>query len=339
MVIKVAIQMDPVESLKPATDSTILLGREAQARGHALYYYTPATLSHLDGRITARAWPITLKNDPQDFFALGEQRVLDLREMDVLLLRQDPPFNMTYLSTTYILEMLAPDVLVVNDPASVRNHPEKIFPTFFRQFMPPTLISADTQAIAEFRREYKDIVVKPLYGYAGHDVVHVKPGDDLEDVLKAAITPLLPPPASGGSLGGGEPVMVQKFLPEVATGDRRIILIDGEIGGIMARIPAEDDFRANFRVGGHAQPATMSKRQKEICETLGPELKKRGIIFAGIDCIGDYLTEINITSPTGLVAMNRITGQKLEAKIWDAIEARPYPPNAMKPGFSKFGLP
>lgn len=310
MPLRIAIQMDPVETLKPATDSTLVLGIEAQSRGHALYYYTPDSLAYESGEIGAQGWPITLHGGLENHYTLGAPGRLDLRSFDVVLLRQDPPFNMTYLTTTYLLEMLAPQVLVVNDAASVRNLPEKIFPMQFRQYMPPTLVTADRRAIAAFRERHADIVIKPLYGYAGHDVVHLRPGEDLGAALDAAIAP------------SREPVMVQPFLPEVKDGDRRIILIDGEIGGIMARIPAADDFRANFRVGGHAEAASLTPRQREICEALKPVLKQRGILFAGIDCIGDWLTEINITSPTGLVAMNRLTGQKLETRIWDAIERK-----------------
>lgn len=304
MTLRVAIQMDPLASIKYATDSTLRLGLEAQKRGHELWVYTPDKLTYLQGKITAHGTRVTFHDKPDHFYDVGESAKLDLRGMDVILLRQDPPFDMTYLSTTYILEQLTPKVLVVNDPASVRNNPEKLFPTLFKEFMPPTLISADMQEIAQFRAEHKDIVIKPLYGFAGHDVTHVKPAD------------LLPP------LMGSEPVMVQPFLPEVKTGDRRIILIDGEVGGVMARIPAEDDFRANFRVGGHPEKATITKRQQEICEALKPELKKRGLIFAGIDTIGDWLTEINLTSPTGIAAMNRLYGITLQAKIWDAIEKK-----------------
>jgi glutathione synthase len=300
----IAIQMDPLATMKYATDSTLRLGLEAQRRGHRIWVYTPEKLALRDGRITAAAQHVSFFDAPDRMFDIHESARLDLSEMDVILLRQDPPFDMAYLSTTYVLERLQPEVFVFNDPASVRNHPEKLFPTVFAQFMPPTLVTADGDEIAAFRREFKDIVIKPLYGYAGHDVVRVKLDDALTlDAMR-------------------EPVMVQPFLPEVKTGDRRIILIDGEIGGIMARIPAEDDFRANFRVGGHPEKAVMTPRQREICEALKPEMKRLGIVFAGIDCIGDYLTEINITSPTGIAAMNRLYGLKLESQIWDAVEAK-----------------
>lgn len=310
MGLRVAIQMDPPESMKYATDSTLRLGLEAGKRGYELWYYTPDKLTYLQGEITAECTRIAFHDDANHLYDLGETARINLRDMDVILLRQDPPFNMTYLSTTYILERLHPDVLVVNDPASVRNHPEKLFPTLFKEFMPPTLVTADLKEIAHFRKEYKDIVIKPLYGFAGHAVTHVKPQDDLAKACKDAF---------GEST---EPVMAQPFLPEVKTGDRRIILIDGEMGGVMARIPAEDDFRANFRVGGSPAKAELTQKQQAICEILKPELKKRGLIFAGIDVIGDWLTEINLTSPTGIAAMNRLYGITLQATIWDAIEAR-----------------
>ncbi len=310
MPFNVVIQMDPPASLKFATDTTVRLGLEAQARGGELWYYTPDKLTYREGVISAQASRIMFHDNPEHFFDVGESARIDLREMDVVLMRQDPPFDMGYLSATYLLEQLAPDVLVVNDPASVRHCPEKIFPTLFREFMPPTLITADALAMADFYAEYRDIVIKPLYGYAGHSVVHLPPGGDIAKTLAAEFS------------GSREPLMLQPFLPEVKDGDRRIILVDGDIAGIMARIPAEDDFRANFRVGGHPEKAVISPRQQEICEALKPELKKRGLILAGIDCIGDYLTEINLTSPTGIVAMNRLYGLKLEAKVWDAIERR-----------------
>ncbi len=304
--------MDPLESLKPQTDSTLLLGLEAQARGYELYYYTPDKLSWRDGAITAVAQHITLHPDPAHYYDLGEALTLDLKTMDVVLLRQDPPFDMAYISTTYILEQLHPKTLVVNHPTSVRNHAEKLFPMLFRQFTPPTLVSADVREIEHFRSDHKDIVIKPLYGFGGHSVLRLKPDDDNFHALMEMLF-----------AESKEPWVVQKFLPEVKTGDRRIILIDGEIGGIMGRIPAEHEIRANFRVGGTAVKAELTPRQREICEALGPLLKEKGLIFAGLDVIGDWLTEINITSPTGLAPMNRLYGKFGSARreeIWDAIE-------------------
>ncbi len=350
MNLRVAIQMDPPATMKYATDTTLRLALEAERRGYTVWVYTPDKLTLKDGAITAHAERTSFHDNATHMFDVHESARLDLTQMDVVLLRQDPPFDMAYLSTTYVLERLTSPspsqgegggegrkVLVINDPASVRNHPEKLFPTVFKQFMPPTLVTADSAEIAAFRREFKDIVIKPLYGYAGHDVVRVKPDDPYpHPFLNPHPNPLpkreresltSPSPSQGEGRDEGafklrEPVMVQPFLPEVKTGDRRIILINGELGGIMARIPAEEDFRANFRVGGHPEKAEITPRQREICEALRPEMKRLGIVLAGIDCIGDYLTEINITSPTGIPAMNRLYGLRLESTVWDAIEAR-----------------
>lgn len=308
--LRVALQMDPPAGFNYATDTSLRLGLEAQARGAELWYYPPQHLTYNDGALTARAQRIKLFDDPDHFYELGEEEWLDLRTLDVILLRQDPPFDMVYLSTTYALEQISHEVLVVNDPASVRDSPEKWFPTLLRQFMPPTLISSDADAVRAFFHKHRDIVLKPLYGYAGHDIAHVRDEAALAHELKLRLE------------GRKEPLMAQPFLPEVKDGDRRIILIDGEFAGIMARIPAENDFRANFRVGGTAEKATLTPRQKEICDALKPMLKERGLLIAGIDCIGDYLTEINLTSPTGIPAMNRLYNIKLEAQAWDAIAAR-----------------
>jgi glutathione synthase len=288
----------------------LLLMLEAQARGHELFYYTPDTLAWRDGALSARVAAIKLFSDPKRYYELKAETKLDLSTMDVVLLRQDPPFNMQYISTTYFLEKLQPKTLVVNDPASVRNNVEKLFPTLLKEFMPPTLITADIPEIEAFRREYKDIVVKPLYGHGGNAVYRACSDDELKLHLKTLFAL------------SKEPIVAQKFLPEVATGDRRIILIDGKFAGIMGRIPAEGEFRANFRLGGTAAKVEITPRQREICEALEPELKRRGIIFAGVDAIGDYLTEVNITSPTGLIAINKLYGKKLEAEIWDAIEEK-----------------
>ncbi len=302
--------MDPIGSIKPQTDSTLLLGLEAQKRSYELFYYTPHTLSWSNGAVTARAQRITLYDGHEHYYDLqGDPETTDLKSMDVILLRQDPPFNIGYITTTYLLEKLHPKPFVVNNPRSVRDFPEKLLPLLFQQYMPPTLISADRQEIDAFRQEHQDIVLKPLYGYAGHKIFRVRINDvDFEAMLDKAFTAY------------PEPWIAQRFLPEVKTGDRRIILIDGEIGGIMARIPAEHEFRANFRVGGTAAKAELTAKQHEICTAMGPLLKEKGLIFAGLDIIGDWLTEVNITSPTGLPAMNRVNSTKLEVDIWDAIE-------------------
>lgn len=308
---KIAIQMDYIESINPKSDSTLLLGIEACRRGYEVFYYTPDKLTYKDGFITAKAYPIQFFDDVSNYYKLGDEFVLDLRTLNVVLLRQDPPFDMNYLSTTYILEMLAPDVLVVNNPASVRNLPEKIFPTIFRQFMPPTLISSDELEIKNFFTEHKDIILKPLYGHGGRAILHLKDGDD-------NFNPLLEMIFSANR----EPIIAQKFLPEVRTEDRRIILIDGEVAGVLGRVPEQGEIRANLRVGGIGAKAELTVKQQEICEALRQPLKDNGLIFVGLDVIGDYLTEINITSPTGLRSINKLHGVQLERNIWNAIEAK-----------------
>lgn len=310
MTLRVAIQADHPETWNVPTDTTLLLALEAQARGHMLYFYEPKHLALSEqGDITTLAHPAQFFADAKKCFVLGEPRTLNLREMDVVLLRQDPPFDMAYITTTFILEKLGSHTRVFNNPASVRNLPEKLFPLQFAEFMPPTLITADREAIAAFQAIHEDIVIKPLYGYAGTAVFHLKPGDGnlraLFDLYFAHST---------------EPLIAQKFLPEVKTGDRRIILIEGEFAAIMGRIPAEGEHRANFRVGGTAVKAECTPRQKAICDAVGPVLKKEGILIAGLDCIGDYLTEINITSPTAFPGINRLYTMKLEAHVWDTIE-------------------
>ena len=311
MKLRVAIQMDRLSAINPKGDSTLRLGDEATRRGYELYYYTPDTLSlREDGALVARAYPAKFWADRAEFYELGDELMLDLRTVDVVLLRQDPPFDMTYLSTTYLLEMLE-DVLVVNDPASVRDHPEKLFPLVFRRFMPPTLVSSDVRELSRFREEHSDVVIKPLYGFGGRGVFRLKPGDDnFLSLLEALFAQ------------SKEPVVAQKFLPEVKDADRRIILIDGQVCGIFGRIPAGDEIRANMRVGGVPAKAELTPKQREICEALKPALQEKGLLFVGIDCIGDWLTEINITSPTGLAAITSLYGVRLEETFWDVVEAK-----------------
>ncbi len=311
MTLRIAIQMDEIKSINPRSDSTLLLGIEACARGHEVFYYTPDKLTYHDGEIRARAHPIKFFDNVEHYYEMGESFSLDLRTMDVVLLRQDPPFDMTYLTTTYLLEQLAPKTLVVNNPASVRNHPEKLFPTLLREFMPPTLISSDIQEIEAFYAQHKDIILKPLYGYGGRAILHLKDGDDNFN----AITEML-------FAGSKEPIIAQRFLPEVKSEDRRIILIDGEVAGVVGRIPASGNIRANMRVGGTAVKVDLTKKQQEICEALRQPLKDKGLIFVGLDVIGDWLTEINITSPTTLRAANKLSGTKLESDIWNTIEGK-----------------
>ncbi len=307
----VAIQMDPIEGIDVNADSSFVLALEAQNRGYDLFHYQPQDLSFMGGLVTARARALGVKREVGDHFALGEPEVIDLGEVDVVLMRQDPPFDMSYITATHLLEHIHPDTLVVNDPASVRNAPEKLFATLFPDLMPPTLITRDVQTIRAFRKEHKDIIIKPLYGNGGAGVFHVAPGDDNINALLEMFNEI-----------NREPVMIQAYLPDVRAGDKRIILVDGEPAGAINRVPEEGDVRANMHAGGTPLRSTLTDRDIEICETVGPELKRRGLIFTGIDVIGDYLTEINVTSPTGIQEINRFDGVRLEAQIWDAIEER-----------------
>ncbi|HVO04717.1 MAG TPA: glutathione synthase [Candidatus Cybelea sp.] len=307
----VAVQMDPIERVNIDGDSTFVLGLEAQARGHKLHYYQPSRLTLRDGRVTARAHPVELRRERGNHFTLGAPEVFDLAKADVVLMRQDPPFDMAYITATHILEHVHPATLVVNDPVEVRNAPEKLFVAKFEGLMPPTLITSDKDEILAFRAEHKDIIVKPLYGNGGAGVFHITPGDENLGSLLELFTQLY-----------REPVIVQRYLPEVRQGDKRIILIDGEPAGAINRIPQAGEARSNMHAGGKPVRSALTAREHQICAAIGPELKRRGLIFVGIDVIGDYLTEINVTSPTGLQEINRFDGVKLEAKIWDAIEAR-----------------
>ncbi len=311
MSLAVAIQMDPLEQIDIDTDSTFVLGLEAQQRGHALYHYTPYDLSYRHGRIVARARPFVLRREHGNHFTAGAPETIDLAAMDVVLMRQDPPFNLAYISATHLLDRIHPETLVVNDPTSVRNAPEKLFVTQFAELMPPTLITYDLEEIKAFRREQGDIVVKPLYGNGGNGVFHLRPEDTNLNSLIEFFRGVL-----------DEPLMVQRYLPEVRQGDKRIVLIDGEAAGAINRIPPPDDARANLHIGGKAVKAGLDARDREICEAIGPVLKARGLVFVGIDVIGGWLTEINVTSPTGLQEIDRFDGVSLEARIWDVIEAR-----------------
>lgn len=308
----VAIQMDPIGGINPAGDSTLVLGLEAQARGYSLFYYTPDTLSYDEGSVVARGHFITLKDSLTDYYTLGEAHVLPLAETSAVLLRQDPPFDMSYITNTLLLERAAQDTLVVNDPASVRNCPEKWYANAFPEFVAPTLVSSDPEAIAVFRARHRDIVIKPLHGHGGHGVFHLKEQDgNFEAVVEHLLN--MPRPVA---------IVAQKFIPAVKDGDLRVILADGAVAGVIRRIPAKGEIRSNLRVGGTAAAAELSPRQRMICEALEPELKSRGIVFAGIDLIGDYLTEINITSPTGLRSVRAVSGVQPEKAIWNAIEKR-----------------
>jgi glutathione synthase len=311
MSLAVAIQMDPIESINIDADSTFVLALEAQARGHLLYHYLPRDLLLRDGRVQARARRLEVRRERGNHFALGAPERLDLAVMDVVLMRQDPPFDMAYITATHLLEHIHPKTLVVNDPVSVRNAPEKLFVTHFQGVMPPTLITASWDEVRAFRAEHGDIILKPLFGNGGAGVFHVRPDDDNLNALLEMFTQLY-----------REPIVVQRYVPAVREGDKRIILVDGEPVGAINRVPAAGESRSNLHVGGRAEKSTITRREREICEAIGPVLKARGLVFAGIDVIGGFLTEINVTSPTGLQEINRFDGVRLEARIWDAIERR-----------------
>ncbi len=311
MPLRVAIQMDPIESVNIDGDSSFVMGLSAEARGHKLWHYHPRQLTLRNGVAVARARPMTLRRKKGDHFTLGNEEVIELKTMDVVLMRQDPPFDMSYITATHILESVHPKTLVVNDPVHVRNAPEKLFVTHFPDLMPPTVITSDKQEILAFRAAHKDIIVKPLFGNGGAGVFHIAPGDENLGALLELFTQLY-----------REPIIVQRYLPEVRQGDKRIILIDGEPVGAINRVPAAGEARSNMHVGGRPEQAGLTPRDKEICAAIGPALRERGMIFVGIDVIGNYMTEINVTSPTGLQEVNRFEKVVLEDRIWDAIEKR-----------------
>ncbi len=311
MALKVAVQMDPIERIKITGDSTFAMLLEAQSRGHAISYYTPDKLSLSEGKLYASVQKLEVRDKAGDHYTLGEAKRTDLSSFDVILLRQDPPFDMHYITTTHLLEKLDPKTLVVNNPRSVRNAPEKMFVMEFGDLMPPTLITRDLEEIKAFRAKHKDIVMKPLYGKGGESVFRIAPDDlnfgSLFDLFTVTFR---------------EAWVVQKFLPEVKDGDKRIILVDGEFGGAVNRVPAEGDLRSNMVRGGSPKKTDLSPREREICERLGPELKKRGLIFTGIDVIAGWLTEINVTSPTGIRAIKNLGGPDVAAMLWDTIEKK-----------------
>ena len=309
--LRVAVQMDPIASINIDGDSTFALMLEAQARGHALWHYHVRDLALVGGRVLAHAQPVEVRRVKGDHFTLGAPVELDLGQVDVVLMRQDPPFDMAYITATHILEHIHPKTLVVNDPASVRNAPEKLFVTHFPDLMPETLISADIRQIRRFREKHADIILKPLFGNGGAGVFHVKPEDPNLNALLEMFTER-----------SREPLVVQRYVPDVRKGDKRIILVDGVAMGAINRVPAAGEARSNMHVGGRPEPTTLTDREREICDAIGPELKKRGLIFVGIDVIGGYLTEINVTSPTGLQEIARFDGIHLERATWDAIEAK-----------------
>ena len=311
MALKVAVQMDPIESINIKGDSTFAMMLEAQARGHELFYYKTSTLALGGGSLFATGHDTTVRDEAGNHFSLGEIRRADLAEYDVVLMRQDPPFDMGYITATHLLDSIHPKTLVVNDPTEVRNAPEKLFVLRYAEFMPDTLITRDAAEIAAFRRTHGDIILKPLYGNGGAGVFRLGEEDQNFSSLLELFTQAF-----------REPFIAQQYLPDVRKGDKRIILVDGKPVGAINRVPAANESRSNMHVGGRPEPTTLTKREHEICEALGPDLMKRGLIFVGIDVIGDYLTEINVTSPTGIREVKRFGGEDIAALIWDAIENR-----------------
>ncbi len=311
MPLSIAIQMDHVSTINIAGDTSFALALEAQRRGHRLYHYTPDRLSMRNGKVVARIEELTVRDVKGDHFTLGEAVRTDLGDMDVILLRQDPPFDMNYITTTHILERIHPKTLVVNDPAWVRNSPEKIFVTEFPDLMPETLITKDPREVDAFRKEFGDIIVKPLYGNGGAGIFHLHEADrNLASLLEMFAQMYR------------EPFIVQRYLKEVRAGDKRIILIDGEAVGAINRVPAAHDSRSNMHVGGRAEKTELTEREREICARIGPSLKARGFVLVGIDVIGDYMTEINVTSPTGVREILKFGGADVAALFWDAVEAK-----------------
>ncbi|WSH65393.1 glutathione synthase [Rhizobium ruizarguesonis] len=307
----VAVQMDHVADINIAGDSTFAMSLEAQARGYRLFHYTPDRLSFRDNRLYASVEPMVLRDLKGDHYELGAPERVDLATMDVVLLRQDPPFDMAYITSTHLLERIHPKTLVVNDPAWVRNSPEKIFVTEFSDLMPKTLITKDAAEIRRFRDEMGDIILKPLYGNGGAGVFHSTRDDrNLSSLLEMF-----------GQLFR-EPFIAQQYLPDVRKGDKRIILVDGEFAGAINRVPAEHDSRSNMHVGGRAEATELTPREQEICTRIGPALRERGFLLVGIDVIGDYMTEINVTSPTGIREVKKFGGADIASLLWDAIERK-----------------
>jgi glutathione synthase len=311
MPLRIACQMDPIERTDIRGDSSFALLLEAQRRGHEMFYYTPQTLTFREGKLTAQGYGLTVKDVAGDFFKLSAPRTEDLATQNVILLRQDPPFDMSYITNTHLLQLIHPKTLVVNDPVHVRNAPEKLWILEFTDLLPPTMVTRSAADVMAFRRDYKDIIIKPLFGNGGAGVFRITPEDtNLASLMEMFLA------------NSRDPFMVQQYRPEVRAGDKRIILVDGVFAGAINRVPAAGETRSNMHVGGRPEPTVLTKREQEICERLGPELKRRGLIFVGIDVIGDYLTEINVTSPTGIRQVKAFGGADIAALIWDAIEDR-----------------
>jgi glutathione synthase len=311
MALKVAFQMDPIETVDIKADSTFRIAEEAQARGHELFYYLPEALVFREGRVLATGWPITLRREEGNHVTKGEKQTVDLSTFDVVWLRQDPPFDMSYITTTHILDLIHPDTLVVNDPFWVRNYPEKLLVLTFPDLTPPTMIARSLADLRDFKNEHGDIILKPLYGNGGAGVFRLDPNDRNLSSLHELFAGI-----------NREPLIAQKFLPAVSKGDKRVILVDGEPVGAINRVPAEGETRSNMHVGGRPEKVALTDRDREICARIGPLLREKGQIFVGIDVIGDWLTEINVTSPTGIQELERFDGVNITAKIWEAIEAR-----------------
>ncbi|KKM07589.1 hypothetical protein LCGC14_1732410 [marine sediment metagenome] len=311
MSLNVAIQMDPIGPVNIDADSTFRIAEEAQKRGHKLFYYTPDKLSWRDGKVLARGWPLEVRRVKGDHYSLGDEAEIDLATQDVVWLRQDPPFDMGYITTTHMLDLLAPTTLVVNDPFWVRNYPEKLLVLQFPDLIPPTLIARDLKALRDFKQEHGDVIVKPLYGNGGAGVFRLGPQDRNLASLHELFSGI-----------NREPLIAQKFLPDVSAGDKRVILVDGEPVGAINRVPASGETRSNMHVGGRPEKVGLTERDLEICAAIGPLLREKGQIFVGIDVIGRYLTEINLTSPTGIQELERFDGTNVAARIWEAIEAR-----------------
>ncbi len=311
MALKVAVQMDPIETIKINADSTFRIMEEAQARGHSLFYYTPDRLAFDEGRVTARGWPVTVRREEGNHFTLGPETIINLADWDVVWLRQDPPFDMGYLTTTFLLDKIRDTTLVANDPFWVRNYPEKLLVLDFPDLTPPTMVARDIGALRDFKARHGDIILKPLYGNGGAGIFRLDPNDRNFNALYELFASL-----------NREPLIAQKFLPAVSAGDKRVILVDGEPVGAINRVPPEGETRSNMHVGGVPMKVDLTPRDLEICARIGPLLREKGQIFVGIDVIGDWLTEINVTSPTGLQEMERFNGENVTAKIWEAIERR-----------------
>ena len=311
MSLKIAFQMDPIGPIDIDADSTFRIAEEAQLRGHELFYYTPDMLAYQEGRITATGCPLTVKREKGNHFSLGEKTEADLAEMDVVWLRQDPPFDMGYITTTHLLDRIHPDTLVVNDPFWVRNYPEKLLVLDFPDLTPPTTVARDLETIKAFKAKHGTVILKPLYGNGGAGVFKLTEADNNITSLHELFSGI-----------NREPLIVQKFLPDVSNGDKRVILVDGEPVGAINRVPAKGETRSNMHVGGRPEKVALTARDIEICERIGPLLREKGQIFVGIDVIGDYLTEINVTSPTGIQELERFDGTNVAEKIWQAIEAK-----------------